>query len=358
MAGVSQGRRDQAVEKKGLTDKEFAILDEIGSRSAPCGAEAEPRAETMSFGRTAPLAHVLILGATGYIGDLLVPRLLALGHSVRCLVRDTKRLAGREWASKAEVFEGDVLDLDSLSQASHGMDAAYYLVHSMGQEAGSAFVQRDHHAASNMALVAREVGLGRLIYLGGLGEQAESLSQHLASRHEVGRVLAAGGAPVTEFRAAVIVGAKSISFRMVRYLAERLPIMLTPKWVSTRIQPIAEDDVLRYLVDALVQPESAGKVIEIGGADVLTYGEMITVYARIRGLRRKLIPVPVLTPALSSYWVALTTPIPSAIARPLIEGLKTEVIVRSPLARELFPFEPVGYEEAVRRVLEVDPDLR
>ena len=209
-----------------------------------------------------------------------------------------------------------------------------------------------------MALVASEAGLRRLIHLGGLGEQAEDLSQHLAGRQEAGGVLAAGGAPVTELRAAVIVRAKSISFRMVRYLAERLPIMITPKWVSTRIQPIAEDEVLRYPVDALIEPESAGNVIEKDGADVPTYGEMITVYARIRGLRRELIPVPVLTPALSSYWVALTTPIPSGIARPLIEGLKTEVIVKSPLARELFPFEPLGYEEAVRRVLQVDPDLR
>jgi uncharacterized protein YbjT (DUF2867 family) len=358
MAGVSQGRRDQAVEKKGLTDRKFPSLDEVVDPSAQSGAEPGPRAESVPLHRVASPAHVLVLGATGYIGGLLVPRLLALGHFVRVFVRDPKRLAGREWASRVEVVEGDVLDLESLSRASRGMDAAYYLVHSMGSEAGSAFVQRDRHAASNMALIAREAGLNRLIYLGGLGERTEDLSEHLASRQEVGRVLAAGGAPVTEFRAAVIVGAKSISFRMVRYLAERLPIMVAPKWVSTRIQPIAENDVLRYLVDALAQPESAGKVIEIGGADVLTYGEMITVYARIRGLRRELIPVPVLTPAFSSYWVSLTTPIPSSIARPLIEGLKTEVIVKSPLAHELFPFEPVGYEEAVRRVLALDPDFR
>lgn len=306
--------------------------------------------------------RVLVTGATGYIGGLLVPRLLERGHSVRCLVRDLTRVAPASaaapaWATRVELVEGDVLDIDSLGPALRGIDAAYYLVHSMGAKSGPDFAQRDRHAASNFALVAREQGLARLIYLGGLGDEKAGLSEHLASRQEVGRVLAAGGVPVTEFRAAVIVGVGSVSFRMIRYLTERLPAMITPKWVSTRIQPIAEDDVLRYLVDALDQPDSAGKVIEIGGADVVTYSRMITTYARLRGLHRELIPVPLLTPALSSYWVGLTTPIPSSIARPLIEGLKTEVVVKSPLARELFPFEPVGYEEAIKRVLEKEPVL-
>ena len=326
--------------------------------------------------------RILVTGATGYIGGLIVPRLLERGHSVRCLVRDRTRFAqaaappapvGGEtaaspgealpvalpgWANQVDLVEGDVLDIDSLAPALADIETAYYLVHSMGGGSGPDFAQRDRHAASNFVLVAREQGVGRIIYLGGLGDEEAELSEHLASRQEVGRVLAAGGVPVTEFRAAVIVGAGSISFRMVRYLTERLPAMITPKWVSTRIQPIAEDDVLRYLVEALDQPESAGKVIEIGGADVVTYGDMITTYARLRGLRRALVPVPLLTPSLSSYWVALTTPIPSSVARPLIEGLKTEVVVRSPLARELFEFEPVGYEEAIKRVLDKEPVLR
>ena len=301
--------------------------------------------------------HVLVTGATGYIGGLLVPRLLERGHSVRCFVRDRTRVAPAS-AGQVELFEGDVLDIDTLSPALRGIDAAYYLVHSMGAESGVAFAQRDRHAASNFALVAREQQVARLIYLGGLGDEKTGLSEHLASRQEVGRVLAAGGVPVTEFRAAVIVGAGSVSFRMVRYLTERLPAMITPKWISTLIQPIAEDDVIRYLVDALDQPESAGRVIEIGGADVVTYGDMIRTYAHLRGLHRELISVPFLSPALSSYWVGLTTPIPSSVARPLIEGLKTEVVVKSPLARELFPFEPMGYEEAIKQVLEKEPVLR
>jgi uncharacterized protein YbjT (DUF2867 family) len=304
--------------------------------------------------------RVLVTGATGYIGGLLVPRLVDRGHSVRCLARDRARLTSAgapPWAEQVEVVEGDVLDIDSLGPALRGMQVAYYLIHSMGGQAGPGFAQRDLHAASNFALVAREQGLERIVYLGGLGDATAGLSEHLASRQAVGRVLAGSGVPVTEFRAAVIVGAGSVSFRMIRYLTERLPAMITPKWVSTRIQPIAEDDVLRYLVEALEQPDSAGKVIEIGGADVVTYGDMIKTYARLRGLHRELVPVPLLTPGLSSYWVALTTPIPSSVARPLIEGLKSEVVVKSPLARRLFAFEPVGYEEAIKRVLEREPAL-
>ena len=308
------------------------------------------------------MMRILVTGPTGYIGGLIVARLLEEGHSVRCLVRDRAKLSRAEptpeWVGQVDLVEGDVLDVDSLPPALAGIDAAYYLVHSMGRGSGPDFARHDRHAASNFALVAREQSVGRIIYLGGLGDEKAGLSEHLASRQEVGRVLAAGGVPVTEFRAAVIVGAGSISFRMVRYLTERLPAMITPRWVSTRIQPIAEEDVLRYLVEALGRPDSAGKIVEIGGADVVTYGDMITTYARLRGLRRELIPVPLLTPGLSSYWVALTTPIPSSIARPLIEGLRTEVVVQSPLSRELFDFEPMGYEEAIKRVLEKEPVLR
>jgi uncharacterized protein YbjT (DUF2867 family) len=303
---------------------------------------------------------ILVTGATGYIGGLLVPRLLERGHRVRCLVRDPAGLERHAWASDVEAAQGDLLQLESLASAFQGVDAVYYLVHSMGGEGRppvAGFAQRDRHAASNAALIAAEHAVGRIIYLGGLGEESKDLSEHLASRHEVGAVLAGGKVPVTEFRAAVIVGARSVSFRIVRYLAERLPVMITPRWVRTRIQPIAEEDVLRYLVAALDQPKSSGEIVEIGGADILTYGDMMLVYSRLRGLRRRLIPVPVLSPALSSLWVGLVTPIPTAVARPLIEGLKTETIVKSPRARELFDIRPIGYEEAVRRVLREDPGL-
>ncbi len=316
----------------------------------PVSADAEPA--------EAPARRILVMGATGYIGGLIVPRLLEAGFHVRCLVRDRSKLSRQPWAGRVEVVEGDALQLDTLPPAFAGMDALYYLVHSMGAGGGADFAQRDRHAASNTALVAKEQGVGRIIYLGGLGQEGADLSEHLASRQETGRALSTHGVPVTEFRAAVIVGAGSLSFRMVRYLSERLPVMITPRWVSTRVQPIAEDDVVRYLVDALDMPGSVGRVLEIGGADVLTYGQMITRYARLRGLRRWLIPVPVLTPTLSAYWVDLVTPIPASIAHPLIEGLKTEVVVHDPAAREIFPFTPVGYEEAVQRVLAEQPDVR
>lgn len=310
---------------------------------------------TPAAGPTADRLRVLVLGATGYIGGLLVPALLRRGHAVRCLVRDPAKLARRSWAGEVEMMKGDALDLESLPEAFRDVEVVYYLIHSMGGGASSDFARRDRQAASNAALVAREQGVERIIYLGGLGADEAELSEHLASRREVERVLAGTGVPLTVFRAAVIVGAGSVSFRMVRYLAERLPVLITPRWVSTLIQPVAQDDVLRYLADALEAEDSVGRTFEIGGADVLTYGDMIRVYSRVRGLRRALIPVPVLTPKLSSYWVGLVTPISSSIAIPLIQGLKSEVVVRDPAAREVFPFEPLGYEEAVRRALAESP---
>ncbi|MHB8869642.1 MAG: NAD(P)H-binding protein [Thermoleophilia bacterium] len=306
-------------------------------------------------GGAAPSRRVLVLGATGYVGGLLVPVLLERGHAVRCLVRDPAKLAGRPWAADVEILRGDALDLESLPAAFRGIEAIYYLIHSMGSGAGADYVRRDRQAASNVALVAREQAVGRILYLAGLGAEEGELSEHLASRREVERVLAGPAVPLTVFRAAVIVGAGSVSFQMVRYLAERLPVLITPRWVSTRIQPVAQDDVLRYLADALSSPDSLGRTFEIGGSDVLTYGDMIRVYSRMRGLRRALIPVPVLTPKLSSYWVGLVTPISSSIAIPLIQGMKSEVVVTDPAAREVFPFEPLSYEEAVRRVLAESP---
>ena len=295
--------------------------------------------------------RVLVTGATGYVGGRLVPRLLAAGHQVRVLVRDPARLSGRAWSGQVEQVRGDVLDEASLGPALEGMEAAYYLVHSMDGKPD--FEARDRQAATSFGAAARRAGVGRLLYLGGLGDQRSSLSAHLASRQATGQELAAAGVPVTEFRAAVIVGSGSISFEMVRYLTERLPAMLCPRWVMQRIQPIAVRDVLAYLVAALQVPASAGRVVEIGGADVLTYREMLLGYARLRGLRRWLLPVPMLTPELSSHWVHWMTPIPVGIARPLIEGLRSEVVVRDDLARRLFPgITPLPYLEACRLALQ------
>ncbi len=293
---------------------------------------------------------VLVTGATGYVGGRLVPRLLASGRHVRVLVRDPRRLQGRDWLGLVEVAAVDLVRPEGLDEALRGVDVAYYLVHSMARGAG--YGARDLAAARSFAAAAAAAGVRRIIYLGGLGDPRRDLSQHLRSRLETGEALRSAGVPVTEFRAAIVVGSGSISFEMIRYLTERLPVMICPRWVYTRVQPIGIDDLLRYLAAALDTPASAGRVVEIGGADVLTYGAMMLGYARARGLRRRLQPVPVLTPALSSYWVHLVTPIPSTMARPLIEGLRSETIVRDMSARELFPeIHPVDYQAAVRAAL-------
>ncbi|MGD8625949.1 MAG: DUF2867 domain-containing protein, partial [Anaerolineae bacterium] len=293
---------------------------------------------------------VLVTGATGYIGGRLVPRLLAAGYRVRCLVRDARRLDGRSWSGQVEVVEGDALRPETLQPAMEGAWAAYYLIHSLSDTAD--YRQRDVVVARNFSQAAQAAGVERIIYLGGLGDPAAELSTHLRSRQETGDALRESGVPVTEFRAAIIVGSGSLSFEMVRYLTERLPVMICPRWVFTRIQPIAIDDVLRYMVGALRVAESAGRIIEIGGADVLTYGDMMKGYARVRELRRLLIPVPVLTPKLSAHWVHWMTPVHAGIVYPLIEGLRNEVVVRDDLARQLFPdIRPVDYDTAVRRAL-------
>jgi uncharacterized protein YbjT (DUF2867 family) len=290
---------------------------------------------------------VLVSGATGYVGGRLVPRLLDAGHRVRCLVRDPTRLQGREWLPRVDVVAGDVLWPDGLPLALSGVDVAYYLIHSMA--GGKGFHERDVAAARGFAAAAAAAGVGRIVYLGGLGDPEAAISDHLRSRQDTGDALREAGVPVTEFRAAVVVGAGSISFEMIRYLTERLPVMICPRWVYTKVQPIGVDDLLRYLVASLEVPQSAGRIIEVGGADVRTYGNMMLGYAEARGLRRRLLPVPVLTPVLSSYWVHLVTPIPSALARPLIEGLGSEVIVRDGAARRVFPeIHPVDYMTAVR----------
>lgn len=290
-------------------------------------------------------------GATGYIGGRLVPRLLEAGLRVRCLVRDAERLRDRSWYDDVEVATGDVLRADTLPAALQGVSVAYYLVHSLG--AGAGYNARDLEAARIFGAAAAAAGVERIIYLGGLAAAASDLSEHLRSRQQTGAALREAGVPVTEFRAGVIVGSGSVSFEMIRYLTERIPALICPQWVYTRTQPIGIREVLDYLVAALDVPESSGRTIEIGGADVITYGDMMMTYAAVRGLRRWLLPVPVLTPRLSSLWVNLVTPIPAAIARPLIDGLRNENIVHENSARELFPhIQPASYRTSVERALE------
>jgi uncharacterized protein YbjT (DUF2867 family) len=266
-------------------------------------------------------------------------------------VRDARRLQGRTWSDQVEVVEGDALKPETLAPAMEDVWAAYYFIHSLTDT--KEYRERDKIVARDFGHVAKKAGVERIIYLGGLGDPGDDLSVHLRSRQETGAALADAGVPVTEFRAAVIVGSGSLSFEMVRYLTERLPAMICPRWVYTRIQPIAIRDVLRYLVATLAVPESAGQVIEIGGADVLTYGDMMKGYAKVRGLRRLLIPVPVLTPRLSAHWVHWMTPVHANIIYPLIEGLRNEVVMRDESAKVLFPdIEPMDYETAVRHALD------
>ena len=295
---------------------------------------------------------ILVTGATGYIGGRLVPRLLAAGQRVRCLVRDANRLQGRSWQHEVDIAPGDVFRPESLVATMQGVEIAYYLVHSLG--GGSDFHQQDLTAAANFGAAARVAGVKRIIYLGGLAEASAGLSEHLRSRQQTGESLRIAGVPVTEFRAGVIVGSGSVSFEMIRYLTERVPVMICPRWVYTRTQPIGIREVLEYLAAAINVPDSSGRIIEIGGSEVIAYGEMMQTYAEVRGLRRWLLAVPFLTPRLSSLWVNLVTPIPSAIARPLIEGLRNENIVRDLSARRLFPdVHPVSYRTSVARALAV-----
>ncbi|MGW8888106.1 SDR family oxidoreductase [Streptomyces sp. NPDC055749] len=270
----------------------------------------------------------LVTGATGYIGGRLVPELLDAGHEVRCLARSPDRLRDYPWADRAEVVRGDVTDADSVGAAMRDVDVAYYLVHALGSGAG--FEKTDREAARIFGEQARAAGVARIVYLGGLtpaGVPEEQLSPHLRSRSEVGRILMDSGVPTTVLRAAVIIGSGSASFEMLRYLTERLPVMVTPSWVRTRIQPIGVRDVLRYLVGSADMPQEVSRTFDIGGPDVITYMEMMREYASVAGLPRRLIvPVPVLTPRLSSHWIGLVTPVPRSIARPLAESLRHEVI--------------------------------
>ncbi len=295
--------------------------------------------------------NILVAGASGYIGQQLVPRLVQAGHSVYCMVRDPARIK-TFFSRDVTLVAADALKPQTLAATLAGIEVAYYLIHSMN-ERKKGFEERDVEAASNFAKAAKAAGVLRLVYLGGLGKPGAQLSAHLKSRHHTGDILRQFGPPTTELRAAIIVGNGSISFEMIRYLSERLPAMICPRWVTTRVQPIAIDDILAYLVATLDSPRSIGQIIEIGGAGVETYYSMMVIYARVRGLRRWLLRVPVLTPRLSSYWLDLVTPIPAAISRPLIEGLRSEVVVCDSKAKDIFPdIHPVNYEQAVRRAFD------
>ena len=297
---------------------------------------------------------IAVLGATGYIGARLVPRLLEAGWRVRAIGRDIEKLRGRRWSNLpgVELTGADVLEPASLETALKGCQAAYYLVHSMNPQVGD-FVSADHLAAQNMAAAAAANNLQRIIYLGGLGDDAPDLSHHLRSRHAVGQVLRSGTVPVTILRAAMIIGSGSASFEIMRYLVERLPVMVTPRWIFTRCQPIAVRNVLHYLVACLDCPETSGGVFDIGCREVVTYDELMRIYAEEAGLPRRLVvPVPVLTPRLSSYWIHLVTPVPAALARPLAEGLRNPVLCQENRIRELLPQPLLDCRQAISLALE------
>ena len=296
-------------------------------------------------------ARCLVTGATGYIGGRVVPELLAAGYQVRIMARHPERLNDRPWSDQVEVVQADASDGGAVRRALEGVDVAYYLIHALGT---AGFEQTDRDTARAFASAARDAGIARLVYLGGLvpaGVPTGELSPHLRSRDEVATLMLESGVPTAVLRAAVILGSGSASFEMLRYLTERLPVMITPRWLNTRIQPIAIRDVLRYLVGCAALPDDVSRSFDIGGPDVLTYKEMMQRYARVAGLRRRIIvPVPVLTPSLSSHWVGLVTPVPNSVARPLVESLGHEVVCGDNDITDYVPVPSaglIGFDRAV-----------
>jgi uncharacterized protein YbjT (DUF2867 family) len=297
--------------------------------------------------------RVLVLGATGFIGSRLIKELAKRNIKMRLLVRSkSKASALIPKNSDVEIIEGDLLKNENLGETLQGIHSAYYLVHSMGGKLLSQrfdFAEKDKQAASNFVSAADASGLKRVIYLGGLGEAGDNLSEHLRSRMDVAKLLSRGKAKETFLRAAVIIGAGGTSYEMLRYLVERLPIMVTPRWIDTKIQPIAVSDVLAYLIGCLLNPETEGRTFDIGGPDILTYRKMMDHYAEVRGIAKRLIiTVPLLTPKLSSYWVDLVTPVPAGVAHPLIEGLKNEVICRENSIDKFISIQKTSFREAVK----------
>jgi uncharacterized protein YbjT (DUF2867 family) len=289
--------------------------------------------------------RVLILGATGYVGRRLTDRLVADGYSVRALVRDLDK--GRAiLPTNTELSAGDLLNSETLAPAFDGVDIVVYLVHSMGTKDRS-FEEVDRQIATGVAEAAKGQGIRQIVYLGGLGASSDSASAHLRSRAEVGDILRTSHVPVTELRAAVVVGAGSVSFQMIKHLVSRLPFMICPRWVLVNTQPIAIDDALEYLTRSIGAQALAGKTIDIGGPDVLSYRDMMVTVAQVMNLRRLIIQVPVLTPRLSSYWVNLVTPIRANLARELIESVRNETVCSDNSRRELFDFEPMTFRQAV-----------
>ncbi|HEX2805821.1 MAG TPA: SDR family oxidoreductase [Kineosporiaceae bacterium] len=320
--------------------------DEVG---APADAQVPVGGFPQGRGRLA-----LVTGVTGYVGGRLVPELLAAGWRVRALARHPQSLRDRPWYRDIDLVQADAGDHDAVARTMQGVDVAYYLVHALGT--GREFEATDRRTARVFGQAARESGVGRIVYLGGLYPEGEHLSPHLSSRKEVGDILLASGVPTTVLQAAVILGSGSASFEMLRYIAERLPIMVTPRWVNTRIQPIAIRDVLRYLVGCATMPADVNRAFDIGGPDVLTYREMIQRYAAVAGLPRRIImPINVLTPGLSSHWVGVVTPVPNSIARPLVESLVHEVVCKD---RDVARYVPdpseglVGFDRAVALALQ------
>lgn len=303
--------------------------------------------------------RVLVTGSTGYIGGRLIPALLDAGFAVRALARHPERLEDRPWHDQVEIVEGDANNTDDLCAALADVDVAYYLIHALGT--GARFADRDRATAQTFARAAASVGIGRIVYLGGLFPEGEELSPHLSSRKEVGDILMASGVPTTVLRAAVILGSGSASFEMLRYLTERLPVMVTPKWLDNRIQPIAVRDVLRYLVGSASMPTSVSRAFDIGGPDVFTYREMMQRYAAVAGLsKRRIRTVPLLTPSLSSHWVGLVTPVPNSIARPLVDSLIHEVVCKERDIDEYVAIPPeglTGFDRAVELALARIRDL-
>ena len=295
------------------------------------------------------LGLILVTGATGYVGGRLVHALQLRDCRLRCLARRPEYLAPRV-AEDIEIVQGDCLNSHSLSAALDGVDTAYYLVHSMGSD--SDFERQDRAAARNFGKTAKATGVARIFYLGGLGSPSDELSVHLRSRHETGNILRESGVPVVEFRAGIVVGSGSLSFELIRALVERLPVMVCPQWVRTPTQPIAIEDLIAYLVEALDLPSSTEQIFEIGGGEPVSYRDIMLEYARQRDLRRWLIPIPLLTPRLSSLWLGLTSPLYARVGRKLIESLKNPTIVNDQSARKVFRVEPMSVSQAISRAMQ------